>query len=156
MKNLLAVILIIGAIAVLPTDAVYAQAGTDNGGNLGLGIMLGEPTGASVKVWNGERTAFDIGAAWSLAGRGQALHMHSDFLFHSWFEDTENLAFYFGIGGRVIFDRNANAGVRLPIGLNYVFEDIPFDLFIEAAPILDVTPDPEFAGNGAVGIRYYF
>jgi hypothetical protein len=36
-----------------------------------------------------------------------------------------------------------------------VFENVPFDLFLEAAPILDLTPDVELAGNGAVGIRYY-
>lgn len=139
----------------LISGTASAQAHRGDGGNFGLGVMLGEPTGVSVKSWNSERTAFDIGGAWSL-GRGEALHLHADFLWHSWFDDTEELAFYYGIGGRVIFTDDAHAGVRVPFGLNYVFRNVPFDLFVEAAPILDLTPDVEFAGNGALGIRYYF
>lgn len=135
---------------------VQSQTSNEIDKSLGLGAMLGEPTGVSVKVWIGNQSAFDIGAAWSLSGRNEALHLHADLLWHSWFPDTENLAIYYGIGGRVIFTEDAHAGVRIPLGLTYVFEEIPFDLFVEAVPILDLAPDTEFAGNGAVGIRYYF
>ncbi|MDZ7694233.1 MAG: hypothetical protein U5K69_24455 [Balneolaceae bacterium] len=133
-----------------------AQPTNEDSGNFGLGIMLGEPTGVSVKYWNNSRSAFGIGAAWSLAERTEALHLHADYLSHSWFNNTENLAFYYGIGGRVIFADNTAAGVRVPFGLNYAFQNIPFDLFVEAVPILDISPETEFAGNGAVGIRFYF
>lgn len=142
-------------MVVLQSASLHAQAVNNINKELGLGAMLGEPTGVSVKFWTGNETAIDVGAAWSLSGRNEALHLHSDLLFHSWFADTENLAFYYGIGGRVIFANEAQAGVRVPIGLTYVF-DGPFDLFVEAVPILDLTPDTDFAGNGAVGIRYYF
>lgn len=138
------------------TDSVKAQANTDGSQNFGIGLMLGEPTGVSIKSWFGNRSAFDIGAAWSLSGRNEAVHLHADYLFHNWFNDAENLAFYYGIGGRVIFSGEGTAGVRVPLGLNYVFENAPFDLFVEAVPIVDISPDVEFAGNGAFGIRYYF
>lgn len=143
------------AVALLPKTS-FSQANTDGSRNFGFGFMLGEPTGVSVKSWLGQQSAFDIGAAWSLAGRNEALHLHADYLFHSWFQNRENLALYYGLGGRIIFSDDATAGVRVPIGLNYVFDSIPFDLFVEAVPILDVNPDVELAGNGAVGIRYYF
>lgn len=129
---------------------------TAAGENFGLGIMVGEPTGVSVKSWNNTRSAFDIGAAWSLSNRFEALHMHADYLLHSWFDDPENLAFYYGLGGRVIFTSDAHAGIRVPVGLNVVFGEVPLDLFVEAVPVLDLTPEVELAGNGAVGIRYYF
>lgn len=148
----LAILLIAG---VLSNDAA-AQANNDGKHNFGLGLMLGEPTGVTIKSWFNRQSAFDIGAAWSLSGRNEAVHLHADYLRHNWFKDTENLAFYYGIGGRVIFSNNATAGVRVPLGLNYVFDSTPFDLFVEAVPILDLSPDVEFAGNGAVGIRYYF
>lgn len=144
---------IIFACTFLPFESVNAQASNKD---LGLGAMLGEPTGVSVKFWTSNQSAFDIGAAWSLSGTNEALHMHADLLWHTWFPETENLAFYSGIGGRVIFTEEAHAGVRVPLGLTYVFDGIPFDLFVEAVPILDLAPDTEFAGNGAVGIRYYF
>lgn len=133
-----------------------AQANQNNSRNFGLGLMLGEPTGVSVKSWFNHKSAFDIGAAWSLTGRNEALHLHADYLRHSWFNNTDGLAFYYGLGARVIFSEDATAGVRVPLGLNYVFGSIPFDLFVEAVPILDIGIDLELAGNGAVGIRYYF
>jgi hypothetical protein len=145
-------IFLIGMWLILNPDAAKAQA---NNGDFGIGVLLGEPTGASVKSWLSDKTAFDVGVAWSLAGRNEALHLNSDFLLHSWFEQNDQLAFYYGLGGRIIFADDAQAGVRVPLGLNYVFESIPFDLFLEAVPILDLTPEIEFAGNGAVGIRYY-
>lgn len=154
-KNSVAALALLLIMCVVSDDAV-AQANEDGSHNFGLGLMLGEPTGVTVKSWFGRRSAFDIGAAWSLSGRNEAVHLHTDYLHHNWFNDTENLAFYYGIGGRVIFSNNATAGVRVPFGLNYVFDSAPFDLFVEAVPIIDLSPDVEFAGNGAVGIRYYF
>jgi len=142
-------------LTMLPAST-SAQANVDGTRNLGLGLMLGEPTGVSVKSWLGTKSAFDIGAAWSLSGRNEALHLHADYLYHRWFKNREALAFYYGMGGRVIFSDNAVAGVRVPFGLTYVLNGIPFDLFVEAAPIIDISPEVEFAGNGAFGVRYYF
>ncbi len=154
-KILIFIFLIAGFSYLIPGE-VKAQPGTENGGNFGFGIMVGEPTGVSIKSWNSRFSAFDVGAAWSLSDN-QALHLHADFLMHSWFsENDDRLAFYYGIGGRVIFADDPNLGVRIPLGLNYVFKTFPFDLFVEAVPILDFTPDTKLAGNGAVGIRYYF
>ncbi|MEX2639606.1 MAG: hypothetical protein WD266_02890 [Balneolales bacterium] len=157
-SHILAFFAFAGMLTVITTEPVNAQAAGDDGENFGVGIMLGEPTGISVKSWNSNRSAFGIGAAWSLSGRNEALHLHADYLLHSWFRDVRRrrLAFYYGLGGRVIFAGDATAGVRIPLGLNYVFQSIPFDIFAEGVPILDLTPDTEFAGNGAVGIRYYF
>lgn len=154
-KNSVIALAILLSAGVLSDDAA-AQANDDGNHNFGLGLMLGEPTGVTIKSWFNRQSAFDVGAAWSLSERNEAVHLHADYLRHNWFSDTENLAFYYGVGGRVIFSNNATAGIRVPLGLNYVFDSAPFDLFVEAVPILDLSPDVEFAGNGAVGIRYYF
>lgn len=143
---------IVALLAGLRPDHARAQG---TGGDFGIGVMLGEPTGISVKSWLTDNTAFDVGAAWSIAGQGEALHMHADYLRHSWFPQNPQLAFYYGIGGRVLFADDAKAGVRAPLGLSYLFEELPFDLFMEAVPIIDVHPEVRLAGNGAVGIRYY-
>lgn len=156
--KLLILALVAGAFICMSPQIAKSQANPDNSRNFGIGVMLGEPTGISIKSWSGDRSAFDVGAAWSLSDRDEAIHLHADYLLHSWFDDIEQgrLAFYYGLGGRIIFSDDANAGIRVPLGLNYVFETAPFDIFVEAVPILDLTPDTEFAGNGAVGIRYYF
>ncbi len=146
------------ALFMMMPNHADAQA-RGNGGNLGLGVMLGEPTGISVKSWNNDRSAFDLGAAWSFAGSNDAIHLHGDYLLHSWFNDVKqgDLAFYYGIGARVILsDPDAYLGVRVPFGLNYIIQDSRVDIFAEVVPILNLTPNTDFDGNGALGIRYYF
>ncbi len=147
-----------GILIMGSPQTAHAQA-RGNGGDFGLGVILGEPTGVSVKVWNNDRSAFDIGAAWSFAGSHDAIHLHGDYLLHSWLNGVEDgdLAFYYGIGARVILsDPDARLGVRIPLGLNYIVPNSRIDIFAEIAPILDLTPNTDFNGNGGVGIRYYF
>jgi hypothetical protein len=155
--RVLATLILITALLICHPDKAKAQANPEGGNNFGLGIIIGEPTGLSIKSWNGDRSAFSIGAAWSLS-EDEALQLNADFQLHSWFKNIElgRLAFYYGIGGRVIFTDDPKIGARVPLGLNYIFGTLPFDLFVEATPILDFTPDVELAGNGGVGIRYYF
>ncbi|MDR9416790.1 MAG: hypothetical protein RI564_10930, partial [Gracilimonas sp.] len=126
-------------------------------GNIGVGAMLGEPTGISAKIWNNEQTALAFGAAWSF-GTHDAIHLHGDYLRHKWLNEVEqgHLAFYYGVGGRLALGNDAHLGVRIPVGLNYIIADSQIGLFVEAVPVLDLTPATEFDGNGALGIRYYF
>jgi hypothetical protein len=125
----------------------------------GLGIIVGEPTGLSAKFWLGGNTAFDAAAAWSFVDEG-AMHLHGDFLSHAFsLFDVESgaLPVYYGIGARVKFnDNDARVGLRVPLGLAYIFEGAGADLFVEVAPILDVAPETEVRVNGAAGVRYYF
>lgn len=155
--KLLSVLFLMSGLLLLINPKANAQA-NGNGGNLGIGAMLGEPTGISIKLWNNSRNAFDVGVAWSF-GNNDALHLHGDYLLHTWFNDIDQgaLAFYYGIGGRLVLsDPDAELGVRVPFGLNYIVPDSRIDLFVEAVPILNLAPDTDFDGNGAVGIRYYF
>lgn len=144
-------------IFLLGSETLMAQA-NGNGGNFGAGIMLGEPSGISLKKWNNQQSAFDIGIAWSFSGNNDALLLQGDYLIHNWFDDIDEgrLAWYYGIGGRVVFANDAVLGARIPVGLNYLISDQPIGLFAEVAPILDLVPDTEFDGSGAIGIRYYF
>jgi hypothetical protein len=139
--------------AILSSN-VMAQ--NTDGGHTGLGVMLGEPTGISLKSWNNSRTAFDLGLAWSLSGK-DAVHIHGDHLWHKWLDvENGNLAFYYGIGARAVFSDDTYFGARIPFGLNYLIEDSPVGLFFEVAPIVDFLPDTDGDANGGIGIRYYF
>ena len=53
---------------------IYAQ---DSG--FGIGVMAGEPTGISAKLWMSRSTAADFGVAWSI---DSYLHVHGDFVMH--------------------------------------------------------------------------
>jgi hypothetical protein len=127
----------------------------------GLGVILGEPTGVSGKLWLSGKSAIDMAAAWSLS-KDNELHLHGDYLVHSFNVikvEKGRLPIYYGIGGRIRFDDgdgDDNIGVRIPVGMAYIFSGAPLDLFLEVVPILDLAPDTDFDMNAALGMRYYF
>ena len=124
-------------------------------GNTELGVILGEPTGISLKVWQSDRSAFDAAAAWSFSDN-ESLHVHADYLLHSWLDvDKGSMSIYYGLGARALLSSDSRLGVRIPVGLEYIFQDQPLGLFFEVAPLLDLAPETEFGVNGGIGIRYF-
>jgi hypothetical protein len=126
--------------------------------NIGLGIMIGEPTGISFKMWNKQTVAFDAGAAWSFVG-GKFFQIHGDLLFHNFnlFKvETGRMALYYGFGGRIKFADSTTVSLRVPIGISYEFEKTPVELFLEVVPMIDLVPATEVNMAGAIGFRYYF
>lgn len=135
----------------------------------GIGIIAGEPTGLSMKLWAWENSAIDFAFAWSFAGE-DAIHIHSDYLFHNFSllkVPEGKLPFYYGIGVRVKLieekDNNKNKdkndtkiGARIPLGLAYIFANQPIDIFAEIVPIVDLVPDTDLGLNAAIGARYFF
>jgi len=124
----------------------------------GAGIMLGEPTGISLKNWISQSNAWDAGIAWKL-GKNDAFHLHADYLWHAYDiinVDKGVLPLYYGIGIRVLFTDESHLGIRGVIGLDYLFEGLPLDVFLELVPIFDLVPGTGFSFNGALGIRYFF
>ncbi len=125
---------------------------------VGLGLIVGEPTGISFKYWTGGTTAFDAALAWSFTDEG-AFHIHGDYIFHNMRLITIPeglLPFYYGIGARIKTGNDIKLGIRVPLGLAYLFQSAPIDIFLEIVPILDLTPETDFAINAALGARYYF
>jgi len=124
----------------------------------GLGVVFGEPTGLSAKLWTSERTALDATVAWSFYGSGW-LHMHADFLIHNFdLIDVSqgSLPLYFGVGGYVGLGSDMWLGARIPFGIAYHFEDAPVEIFAELVPGLALLPQIDFYMGGGIGVRYYF
>jgi len=126
----------------------------------GIGIILGEPTGLSFKIWTGRTTAFDAAAAWSFRKENK-LNLHLDYLIHNYKifkikSKSGRLPLYYGIGGRIKFEEEIRVGIRIPVGICYLFKTAPLDVFFEIVPILDVVPETDFDINASIGIRYFF
>lgn len=137
----------------------HAVAG-DKG--FGVGVILGEPLGLSGKFWLTETIAIDGAAAWSFAD-DEGVQFHADVLYHKFdlFKVKEGkLPIYFGVGARIKFavddDDDNRFGIRVPVGIDYIFAKAPLDIFFELVPVLDLAPSTKFRFNGAVGIRYFF
>ncbi|KAB2908624.1 MAG: DUF3996 domain-containing protein [Ignavibacteriales bacterium] len=134
-------------------SSIFAQVG-----GFGAGIIVGEPTGLSAKLFLSKDHAIDAAVAWSFK-KEAALHIHADYLYHD--NDflkvrSGRLPVYFGIGGRIKLQEKSRIGVRVPVGMAYEFPKAPFDIFLEIVPLLDIVPDTHFDFNSAIGVRYYF
>lgn len=149
MKKIIALIL----LAAFAAGSLHAQRD-----GLGLGVIVGEPTGVTAKYWIDDRSAFDAAAAWSLEGRS-SFHLHGTWLFHR-FDLIEvergDLPVYYGVGARVKTGGKDRVGVRVPVGIAYHFDNVPVELFGELAPILDIAPSTSLRINAAIGGRWYF
>ena len=133
-------------------------------GRIGVGMMLGEPTGLSGKLLFDDRHAVDAGLSFSFVS--ESLHVHSDYLIHvsemDGHFDGGRWSPYFGIGGIVqIADRkgannDGRLAVRVPFGLALHVDGQPFDVFVEFVPGMRVLPETRFDLGGAIGARYFF
>ncbi len=145
-----------GIILFIITIMAYPGFAAERG--LGIGVILGEPTGISLKKWTDNRHAIDGAIAWSF-GNEDAFHLHADYLFHNFRAiriDRSTIPFYYGIGARFKFENENKFGVRFPLGVTLFIREAPIDLFLEIVPILDLAPSTDLNLNAAIGARYYF
>ena len=146
--------------------AANASAQVNREDEFGLGLILGEPTGVSLKYWFDEERAVDGALAWALS-EDDSFQMHTDYLFHNYrWSNSDEWPVYYGLGALLLFkhdegrhhdDNKTVFGFRFPIGMSYLFEsNEPFELFFEIAPVLELAPDADLDLNAAIGLRFYF
>jgi hypothetical protein len=144
-------------------------------GTFGIGLIIGEPTGISAKLYLSDDTA--VAGAVGSAVVGGGLHAHADFLWHPWIltgteaESKFIMPAYIGVGGRVLShdrgrdgDDDFHFGGRGVIGIAFDFKTIPLDVFVELAGIAEWKlggGDSDHKGfgltlNAGAGARYYF
>lgn len=142
-----ALVLLFGAVSTIEAQSRYS--------NTEIGVILGEPTGISLKAWQSNNSAIDAALAWSFGDNG-SVHMHADYLHHNWLSvDSGSLAFYYGIGARALFSDDSRFGARIPVGLQYLFPETRLSMFFEVAPTLDLIPETSFGVNGGIGVRIF-
>ncbi len=128
---------------------------------LGIGIQVGAPIGINAKYWLSQNLAVD--GALGLSPYSHApVEAHADFLVHDFDLLTPasgKMPVYIGAGILGRFRNHGDgsmAGFRFPVGISYMFEDAPIDLFAEVAPEVIFTPFRRGYIDGAVGIRFWF
>ena len=107
-----------------------------------------------------DKNAIDVGVGWETSGDNE-LHIYGDYLFHLYDVikvPKGKLPIYFGGGARWIYreDKDNRLGVRIPVGLEYLFEGISLGAFVEIVPVVNLTPDTEGDLEAGIGIRYFF
>lgn len=162
--------------ASLASAATTKSVSPGGRGPLGLGVVLGDPTGFTGKYWTGPRTALDFGLAFAF---GDYFLVYADYLYHfpgafgASSEFARDLTPYVGIGGLVAFstddrhhhdrravfrdsDSSVGLGLRIPLGLEWKTPDVPLGVFVELVPGMSVAPNTDAFLEGGIGARYYF
>ena len=133
--------------------------------DIGLGIIIGSPTGFSGNYMLSKKHSIDGALAFDLSG-DKNLHFHSSYLWRYPksvpFNDLE-FGWYWGLGGKYRThdnDRDADddyrIGARGSIGTNYEFTDVPVEIFAEGSLIMNFLPETDADFDIGIGARYYF
>lgn len=164
MRSAVVALAIFGAVTLAASPA-EARPGGGPGGDFGVGLMVGEPTGVSLQL--------GLGGPMGLARVGTALNFaigldlledngfygHVDYI---WMLDRliqggkVSIPFYVGLGAFVA-DRGGTAlGARMPFGAQLEFQTAPVQIFAEIALRLLLIDDVDLDVGGAIGFRYFF
>ncbi len=149
---------------ILSCTRAQAEKTVNIANSFGIGLVAGEPTGISWKLWTDKDKAWDGALAWSFIDNGY-LRAHVDHLWHdnnALEVEKGLLPIYYGIGGtiwagdRTQYDKHFNFGARGIIGMEYIFSEAPVDIFIELAPTLNLIPETGLDLQGGIGVRFFF
>jgi hypothetical protein len=128
---------------------------------LGVGMVFGEPCGLDAKRWIDAKNAFEFAIGFSPALKNSRLTLHLDYLWHDLeiIHSHERFAMHYGIGLRYSArkDESAIQGIRFIDGLMwYPVNRIPFEFYVEVAPVVVVYPYFGMTLDAGAGFRYYF
>jgi len=165
-------IVALGLLAGVLMVASPVSANIPKDHDFGLGVVLGEPSGITAKLWFDDTHAADAHLSFDFTD--EAFSIASTYLFH--FDVIQlrtkavELPFYTGIGGKLLFDaadeqgkRRADKdddffslGVRIPGGVDVLFTSVPIEIFVEVGLGVRLVPATRADLDGGLGLRYYF
>jgi hypothetical protein len=127
---------------------------------LSFGISLGDPTGLSLKIQQQKTSVYDLCINFST--KDSYLYFHTDFLKYDYEkivskELSGQFPVFYGLGIKIeSIGETTVFGIRLVGGLEYIFSDIPFEIFFKIAPVIELVPSTSVRIAPSVGIRYIF
>ncbi len=141
------------------------------GRDFGLGIMIGEPTGLTAKIWTAPNTAFAISLGNSYLG---SFRVGLDYVWHFNAFNSQVISLYAGPGVAIGVGESGGwwyskrdkywykqndelgVGVRGLFGVNIVPRNTPLEFFGEIGIMVGLVPSSHTNAEGAIGFRYYF
>ena len=158
-------------LAIILVSATGLKSNPPMGRTFGAGIMIGEPTGLTAKIWASNSEAFAISVGNSYLGN---LRIGVDYLWHFNAFNSQVVSLYAGPGVAVGIGesgswwyRNENKtwykepndigfGVRGLFGINIIPRSTPLEFFGEIGVMVGVLPATHTNAEGAIGFGFYF
>lgn len=164
--NLVVIALLLGFLFISSGNAQGPQ-----GKKFGFGLILGDPTGGTIKYWTNNENAFDFYIGSSYFGK---LRIGADYLWHFDAFNSNIVKMYAGLGlavgvgsGHGIWykenknkfyyweDDGIGLGARGLFGINIIPKKVPLEIFLELGPLMGITPNYGVNIDAAIGIRFY-
>jgi len=125
-----------------------------------VGIRLGTSLSGSYKLYITERKAIEAIVGISRVGGNSLLSCGGTYQVHNQItSNLPSLSWYLGAGGVYRFgNENIERDILLTtiIGLEYTFENAPFNLFIDISPYATVVTGIDYDVEASLGARYIF
>ncbi|MBI4417157.1 MAG: DUF3996 domain-containing protein [Ignavibacteriales bacterium] len=147
-------------LALLVLSLTLGSLGAAQVKKVGIGLIVGAPTGFSVKYWSKPSEALQGFVGGGFGG----IAFGADYLFHSNAFRNPQVPFYYGPGvflgaasfGGPRYDKSTLAvGARFMFGADYIFPNDPFDIAFEIGPALILTPVVGLGLEGGISFRFY-
>ncbi len=159
-------------VACVITAATPVRAQGPRGRSFGFGLILGNPTGGTVKFWLNRENAIAASIGGDYFG---SLRIGADYLWHFDAFSSQIVQMYAGPGAAIGLghggpwwwyrgdhdawvyrpDGGVGFGIRAVIGLNIIPRRAPVEIFAELGPMIGIVPAFGSAFEGAVGVRFY-
>lgn len=124
-------------------------------GAFGAGVVVGNPTGGTAKLWLDDSQALDVGLGFS-----SDFAVYADYLWHSWSvlppPPEGKLPVYLGLGLQLRALSSTELGLRTVAGIAYWLPRNPVEIFLEVAPVFRLSPHNSVGLDVGLGLRYYF
>ena len=152
------------AATITPQDSVASKPGP-----LGVGVVLGDPSGISMKLSLDPQHALQLHAGFEVEKFDRArISSALDYLFY--FRDLTmvakhkgkvkvNLNPYAGVGGSIQISEGSTPirlGARAPLGLAFLFSPGNLEIFAEIALGIHIFPSTTALIDGGIGGRWFF
>ncbi|MDI6850321.1 MAG: hypothetical protein QMD82_00040 [bacterium] len=122
----------------------------------GVGLILGIPTGLNLN-FESKANAINSTLSWGIPDIFYfSLGYHENFRIETG-EDIEGLLRVY-LGGAFLFKvtrDNAKMGIKIPLGMKFLFDNLPIDVFAEVSPGIHLIPETSPLIEGALGLRFY-
>jgi len=142
-------------MTILASNFIFAQTSP-----FGVGLMAGAPSGLNMKYFLSSKNAVEISLGTGVFGSENSFAMHIDYLYHNHdlIQATEKFPVFYGFGLRIRSREEAEfgMGVRGVIGIAWMSQTTPIDIFVQVAPVFKLLPATKFGIDGSIGARYFF
>lgn len=170
--------LLFSALAALTlATALYSgeakAAVSEPSGKFGVGLILGEPTGVTVKYDMNNVSAIDGGLSFRFDRYIMAYgdyHFKFDGAFGRDVNFFNQLTPYIGVGAVILVSNDSDyhyfddkwrdddfaLGIRVPVGIEWRTPRVPLGVFAEIVPGIAIVPGTDGFVQGGIGVRYFF